>query len=484
MSKLLLLRSASVRASVGLLAALLSALSPGVSAAQEPAPAAGAYDGYLAVRVRAVGAPEGLDALRPDTLFVPASVLKVVTVAAALEHLGPAYRWVTRITTTGDGSGPVLDGDLVIDPGADPTWHAGRGNGDAARPLTELARQVRASGITRVRGDLVVDTTRFPGRMHPTDRGFADLPYRFGTPPAALALDDATIVVRVAAGPALGTPARVAAPDGVEVINLTTTVGPDRRGQGTLDFVPVWGTDTLLLRGEYPITEPAFVVAASDPAPVRRTARRLRAALVEAGVAVDGEARLATPADAGLARTVVAAFSSPPLEEVLDRMLTESHNWTADMLTLTLGREVAGTGRFDDGVDVVADFVERVTGTSDARGAWLEDGSGLSPSNLVTPRTVVEVLAYAVGQPWGQTLVAALARPGQGTLASWPTLPPLAAKTGTLRHTVALAGVVDSESGTPILFCYFVNHQPERAADARRAIAAAVRRWQAGRAVR
>ena len=445
--------------------------------AQEPG-ADGALRAYLAVRVTTGGEVEEVDAANADRLFVPASVLKLVTVAAVLDHLGPEHRWVTRLTTAGRVEGAVLRGDLIVEPGGDPTWNTEIGDVGSAGPLADLAEQIRARGITRIAGDLVVDIGRFPGRMHPTDRSYGDLPYRFGTPPAPLALDDATISVRVAPGAVVGAPARIEAPAGVEVVNLTTTVGRDRHGEGTLDFVPVWGTQTLLLRGEYPISEPSFVVVATDPAPVWRAAARLRAGLAEAGVILDGEVRSAARSDDGAA-AVLAEFRSRPLSDVLERVLRDSHNWTADMLVLTLGREVAGSGRFDDGVEVVTDFVERLTGRSDPDPvvAALEDGSGLSPANLITPRAVVRVLRHALEQPWGALLVGALSRPGRGTLESWPRLPPVAAKTGTLRHTVGLAGVLRPESGSTVLFCYLVNHRPGRPADSRREIATALGRW-------
>lgn len=448
----------------------------------------GAYRGYLAVRLAAGGQLEVIEAHNADRLFVPASVLKLVTVATALHHLGADYRWLTRLTADGPVRGGVLGGDLVIEPAGDPTWGDGFYDGGADAPLAALAEQLRARGLTRVTGDLVVDGARFPGRPHPGDRSFSDLPYRFGTPTTGLAVDEATITVRVAPGAAVGEPARVTAPAGVEVINHTSTVGPERRGAGTLDFVPVWGTDTLLLRGEYPINEPPFVVAASDPAPELRAARRLRAALASAGVRVDGAVRLGARAAVGGGPDsvrVLAELHSRPLGDLLERVLTDSHNWYADMLTLTLAKEVAGTGRFDDGVEVVADFVSEVRGDPSGDGARaragvsLTDGSGLSSSNLVTPRTLVQVLAHALQQPWGQTLIGALAQSGEGTLAAWPALPATVAKTGTLRHTVALAGVLDAGAATPVLFCYFVNHHLRGPADARRQIASAVRRWRA-----
>ncbi len=460
---------------------LAFAAAPGAEA-QPGVAGDGAHHGYLAVRLADDGELAVLDELNAGRFFVPASVLKVVTAAAALDHLGTAYRWRTRLKSADAVTGGVLDGDLVIEPGADPTWGRDRFPGGAAEPLGALAEQVRARGIARVSGDLVVDASRFPGRPHPLERAFGDLPYRHGTPPAALAVDEATISVRVAPGPSLGAPARVQAPDGVTAINLTTTVGRDRHGAGTLDFLPVWGTDTFLLRGEYPLSEPSFVVPVSDPAPMLRAARRLRAALREAGVTVGGQVRLErTPPAAASPASVLAELRSPPLDDLLGPLLTNSHNWYADTLAMTLGREVAGTGRFDDGVEVVADFAldlrSDLAATPDDLS--LRDGSGLSAANLVTPAAVVRVLAHAASQPWGERLIEALARPGRGTLRAWPRLPPVAAKTGTLRHTVALAGFLDPGSEAPVIFCYFVNHH-QGAAAARRAIAAALRSWRTG----
>ena len=293
----------------------------------------GAHRGYLAARLLDGGELQVIDELNAGRLFVPASVLKVVTTAAALEHLGPDYRWRTRLTTSGAVAGGVLDGDLVVEPGADPTWGEFFDAG-ADEPLAALAGQVRARGVTRVAGDLVVDARRFPGRLHPLDRSFGDLPYRHGAPPAGLAVDEATITVRVAPGPAVGAPARVRAPAGVDVINRTLTVGRDRRGAGSLDFLPVWGTDTLLLRGEYPISEPSFTVPASDPAPVLRAARRLRDALHAAGVVVEGTVRLPVAAlgPRPTGPPCSPSCTRPRWKSSSPEILTRSHNWYAENL--------------------------------------------------------------------------------------------------------------------------------------------------------
>ena len=99
--------------------------------------------------------------------------------------------------------------------------------------------------------------------------------------------------------------------------------------------------------------------------------------------------------------------------------------------------------------------------------------------NLVTPAAIVRLLAHALRQPWGPALVAALPRPGEGTLASWRGLPPVAAKTGTLRHAVALAGILEPDSATPVVFCYLINRHADQLMAARREIATALARWEA-----
>jgi D-alanyl-D-alanine carboxypeptidase len=225
----------------------------------------------------------------------------------------------------------------------------------------------------------VVDASRFPGRPHPIGRGFADLSYEYGTPTASLAVDEATVTVRVSPGAVVGGPDRVRAPVGVDVLNHTATVGRERGGAGPLDFIPVWGTDTLLLRGEYPVNEPPFVVSASDPAPELRAASRLRDTLGKVGVTIAGDVRFRRRAASVVERdqvTVLAEFQSVPFRSLLNWVLTRSHNWFADMLTLTLAREVTGSGRFDDGVDVISDFVRGLRANADG-GATAVDRGGI-----------------------------------------------------------------------------------------------------------
>ena len=174
--------------------------------------------------------------------------------------------------------------------------------------------------------------------------------------------------------------------------------------------------------------------------------------------------------------TVVATLSSPPLAEIVEPILTDSNNWLAEMLLRLLALELAGEGRLDTGLELLGAFLEETVG-AEAESFVLDDASGLSPFNLLTPSVVVQLLQFSWQQPWREVLVGALTSGSRGTLArGWPRLPPVVGKTGTLRGTQTLAGVLDPRAEEPIFFAVFLNHR----GDGRHALRAEIARllWE------
>ena len=123
----------------------------------------------LGARVNAMVA----DATTGTTLYdrdagrsaIPASTTKVFTAAAALHALGPDHRFETKVVAYGTVTGGVLTGDLVVVGGGDPTLTNAAAPAAYPRPATlgDLARRVRKAGVTRVTGDVVVDSSIFDG---------------------------------------------------------------------------------------------------------------------------------------------------------------------------------------------------------------------------------------------------------------------------------------------------------------------------------
>lgn len=432
--------------------------------------------GVLAIRGGTVIAQE-----HADRLLAPASVTKLLVVAAALDALGPDHRVETTVSTSSPLRQGVLAGDLVLHAAGDPTWNARFAPEDGQHVLDALARQVAAAGIRRVTGDLVIDLRRFPGRAQPVSRPLGELAYGWAAPVSGVAIDENTLAVRIAPGPHVGAAGVVDARGARWIgplINAVRTVSRERHEKGTFDVLPSWRDGGLLLRGEYPISEPPYRLTLSAPDPELRVARALVEALAVHGVEIEGRSRLTYVAsgDPAADARVVARYASPPLSRWLSPILRDSHNWYAEMLLRQLAYVRHGEGRLDEGLTLVRRFLEETVGV-DADSFVLDDGSGLSAENLITARTVTAVLAYAWRRPWREPWRAALATNGQGTLASWVGLPPLLAKTGTRRHTQALAGYLDVPTGVPIVFAVLLDHRNQSKAALRGEIGGLLTAW-------
>ncbi|MEM6792931.1 MAG: D-alanyl-D-alanine carboxypeptidase, partial [Acidobacteriota bacterium] len=180
----------------------------------------------------------------------------------------------------------------------------------------------------------------------------------------------------------------------------------------------------------------------------------------------------------------LAELASPPLGRWLPAILEDSSNWHAGMLLRVLAAEKTGAGRLGDGLELVAAFLEEEVGLSPKTFA-LDDASGISPLNLWTPRSLAALLLWSWEQPWRGALTGSLAAPGRGTLEGWRRLGPaaslpanLVAKTGTARHTDALAGYLLAPPGgaeSPLVFACLLNQNLETHAAGRRRLAAEVR---------
>jgi hypothetical protein len=146
----------------------------------------------LSVFVQAVDAPAPELSFNAAVPRSPASVIKLLTTFAALEVLGPAWRWRTEVWTTGEMDGERLTGDLIFKGGGDPAL--------SMEKLWTLLRELRSRGIGRVEGDLVIDNTLFaPDPGDPN--GFDGQPYRtYNVQPDALLVNHKAVGFRVRNG--------------------------------------------------------------------------------------------------------------------------------------------------------------------------------------------------------------------------------------------------------------------------------------------
>lgn len=398
-------------------------------------------------------------------LFVPASNSKLFTVAMALDRFGTGhvFHTVLRASARPDAAGR-LAGDLWVDGGGDPAPGRGAASLEALEPFVGA---LKAAGVRSVAGGVRVRDGWFDATPWGPGWNWDDLPEGYGAPVGGLVFADNAARVVVRGGNAPGDPAliRTEPLDGVfRVAAQVRTVATNRPTRIRLVRMP--GSDLLEVRGEIGVRQTrAERMAVPDGAVW--FGRALKEALVAGGVPVSG----GVEAGAGVRppELELARVSSLPMAELAALCLKPSNNLIAHQLWLQVGADVrarasgsgmAGTDDSGRAEGVLREFMAKAgVGAGEIT---MEEGSGLSRKNLVTPAATVRLLRFMSAHPAGPAFRAALPVGGvDGTLRSRFALPPLkgrvVAKTGTLRHVHALGGYLTTVGGEPLVFAVYVN---------------------------
>jgi D-alanyl-D-alanine carboxypeptidase/D-alanyl-D-alanine-endopeptidase (penicillin-binding protein 4) len=399
-----------------------------------------------------------------DRLFTPASNTKLIVAAVAAALLPPDYRFRTSVYGTAPIRDGVLGGDLVLYGRGDPTLSR-RYYTTRLAPFEALASQLASRGLARVTGDLIADASWFDSVLvHPSWESY-DVNWWYGASVTALGFNDNSVDFRITPASAGNPPLITMAPDldFVQFANRAVSVPAD--SPRTLDFNRVPGTNIVWAEGGVPVDarpwEENFAVV---DAPGWAGAA-LRQALAYRGIVLEG--RIRTVYDSSV--TIQARYSAPlaeiqsrPLAAIIGPVLESSHNWYAEILLKTLGRELRGRGTWQAGLEVERRFLIdslRVDSTS----FRLADGSGLSHWNLVTPRAFVQILAGMQRHPRFQTFRDALPVAGRtGTLRNrfrgTQLFGRVRAKTGSIAGVNTLSGYAETPSGTWTFSIQLNNH--------------------------
>ncbi|HYJ78440.1 MAG TPA: D-alanyl-D-alanine carboxypeptidase/D-alanyl-D-alanine-endopeptidase [Longimicrobiaceae bacterium] len=439
---------------------------------------AGAHWGVL---VRSLETDETLYSHNAARLFVPASNLKLVTGAGALEALGPDYRWRTAVAASGPVVGGELRGDLVVLGSGDPAVSARFGGGDARTVFRAWADSLRARGVTRIAGRVVGNDDAFDDV--PLGRGWAwdDADASYSAEISALELNEGFVVVQVARGTAPGAPAVVTLDPPTGYVPVTNRVVTGRAGTAPrVEVARAAAGPGVVVSGQVPADSGVVRTEVAVRNNTAYFAAVLRETLLEAGIPVGGaavDADEAGPAPAALDTLFVHA--SPALPEVLAAFLKPSQNQIGELLLKTLGRERRGLGTAAAGAAVV-DSMQRLWGLP-RRQLAQADGSGLSRYNLVSPALLVALLEHMRAGAHAAVFRAALPVAGvdgtlEGRMRGTPLQGNVHAKTGTLSGVRALSGYLTTAAGEPMVFSMIVNHHTLTSRDADRLAEAALLR--------
>lgn len=405
-----------------------------------------------------------LVSLNPDKLFTPASVLKVLTTSAALEKLGPDFRFRTGVYTNGrllsDGT---LTGDLYLMGRGDPNLTQTPEDPSEKPALRDLAEKLAAAGIRRVEGSVIGDDSYFDPAASGKGWTAQDLKSVYGSPICALSINNN--VVWISIWPAR---AKQLVKVGMEphtsyyrIRNLAVT--GTRRARQTVGVRLIRGTRTIVVSGVLPEGQSVNrYVLMEQPAEVAATI--LRDEMRRIGIVVDGAVAVVHSGDmppaAHRSLALLAERESQPLVRELEIINKQSQNLHAEMLLRTLGAEFGGEGTDEAGLQVVRGFL--LDAGIENQQVSLGDGCGLSRENLVTPRFQTSLLKYISTRPYFALFLGTLAVSGtDGTLKNRMTAGPMRgvifAKTGTLNGVATLSGYMTTKSGRQLIFTIFAN---------------------------
>ena len=443
---------------------LLSALALLAQAqATLPAPVAQALAaaripaGSVAAVVQEVGAPRASLSVNPAAAMNPASVMKLVTTYAALELLGPAFRWKTEAWAAGPLREGVLEGDLVL-----------KGYGDPKLDLEAfwiLLRSLRGRGLHEIRGDLVLDRSHFeraPGDAARFDgNGFR--PYN--VLPDALLVNYKSLRFAFAPEPERGTVRLYVEPrpPALEVVNvLKLAEGGCPEGTAFRELLKATfepARQRAIFAGRYPAScgEKELNVALLEPNDhVAGTLRQLWSEMggVWSGAVREGQ----VPAGARLLHTQ----DSPALAEIVRHTNKFSNNIMARHLYLTLGAENAGAPA--NGHKAFAAIRTWIAGKGIAAPELvLENGSGLSRIERISAGSLAALLQAAWRSPVmpefiSSMPVAAVDGTMRRRLKGEGVAGQAHIKTGLLADARAIAGYVLDRGGRRQVVVMIVNH--------------------------
>jgi len=395
----------------------------------------------------------------PQLSLVPASILKVVTTATALEVFGSDFRFSTLLSYSGIIRNDTLFGDLQIIGGGDPTL--GSGYFPESKSFQEKWIGIlQSKNIKVITGSLIMDATIYEQQTIPNTWIWEDIGNYFGAGASGISVFDDLYQIHLKSG--------IAAGQRTEIVRIDPEI-PDIDLQNEVlssdlnsDEAYVFGSpmeNKRVIRGTIPKNSNDFVIKASVPDPAKLLAAEFMKRLSKNGISVSGATKYEKAKNGSSIR--LSVVQSPPLRDIIRVTNHESVNLFAEHLLKHLAFQKYGLGTTKDGCKFIVEFWKDKG--LDMTGFFMNDGSGLSRFDAVTASQMVAILNYMKTKSvHSADFYQSLATPGNGTLtvfssADFPN-DCFHAKSGSMTRVRCYAGYLTSLSGRNLSFTIMLNN--------------------------
>ena len=355
-------------------------------------------------------------------MMVPASNLKLISTGAALNEFGPGFRFETGIGYDGTITDGILDGNIYITGGGDPT--IGSKDSIAVELETvfkEWTEMIRNAGIRKIKGRIIGDGRYFEGMAEEPTWLWNDIGTYYGAGTSGLMFYENMQSFSVSAGPEVGAEVKIS-PSYPETpwmeFRYDCTTGEkgtgDRLYMYTSDLAPI-----AEIRGTFGVDRAAKRLDCSNKYPEYTCAHYFHNFLKKKGIDCEGgvgDFKLDKSWKSYGEVHMLGTTYSPELSRIVFETNHASNNVFAETLMRSIGKRRTGSACYDSAY-VAMDAALKALKVNTGKGFQMQDGSGLSRQNFVSADFICRFLEAMIDSPVFEEFAASLPSPGKdGTM--------------------------------------------------------------------
>jgi len=410
-------------------------------------------------------------AINNEKGLAPASNLKVVTSGVAMCLLGENFRFETKIYLDGEIiRGDILKGNLYIIGSGDPTLGSDRIKGVKSLDnlMTEIYKSIADMGIKRINGKIIADDLLYERNPVPDYWHWIDIGNYYGAGTSALTINENSYELHfkpgLNQGDSTGIYGTTPSPVGLNFVNGVST---GKAGSGDNGYIYSAPYSTIAyLRGTVPAGVDTFTISGSIPNPPQFFADYLKNYLIKNEIKVFGDAVTLTSLEKPDYSTMkeIVRVISPTLKEIVYIVNKRSNNLYTEQLLLALGNRTSGAKNTEESIKVMTDFLKN--NGIDIAGVRLEDGCGLSRTNMITTGAISKFLSFMTKQNLFESHYNSFPVAGDpqdlGGFKTFGTGTPIEKnariKSGTIHGVRSFSGYIKNKAGKLISFSLIANN--------------------------
>lgn len=382
--------------------------------------------------------------------MLPASITKLLTASAVLEHFPPGSKFKTELRSSAKQEKSSLKGNLFLVGGGDPSF--------VSENLWYLVNQFTRTGIKSIEGSIVVDDSLFDSVRYDDSRESVRVDRAYDAPVGAMSFNWNSVNVFVR--PDDDSKAVVILDPESEYFMIVNRVKTTGGSNAQIDVDRRWDPKTqkeiFTVSGKIGRNLKEHLVFANIQKPDLWSGANLKSFLLQRGITVTGGIQTGTVSSSA---KVLAESESKPIEHILADMNKFSNNYVAEMLTKNMGLKKKSPGSISSGIQVIRDHLKSL-GINDEQ-LNLVNPSGLTRENRMTAKSLWMVLSYHQNHfsTFPEYLSSLPIGGVDGTLKrrfkDGGMSRKVRAKTGLLNGVTSLSGYAESSDGmVPFVFMY------------------------------